>query len=129
MSGERSWLGDQRRSGAGVGIRARPVRRIAARRRSGRARIGGAARLRSWLVWLVEREERVEPCELEQRTEILVQIREAERSVRLPDPLGERDRRSKAGAIDVARFGKIDDESAGATLDLGRHSLAQLLPI
>src|SRR5205823_12424542 len=57
-----------------------------------------------------DREERVQLGQLEQRLEIFVQAAEPEVSTLLADLLRERHQDAKAGRIDIAGLGEVDDE-------------------
>jgi hypothetical protein len=74
-------------------------------------------------------EEGVELRELEQRLEVVVQVREPELTALLADLFGEGHQYAEAGAVDVAGLGKVDEELSLAALQLVDHLLLELLSI
>ena len=96
----------------------RQRRRCAARRSAGRA----VARIR-------DLEQRVELGELEQRLQVVVEIREAQFPALLTDLLRERDEHTETRAVDVAGLGEVDEELLLTALQLVEHLLLELLSI
>src|SRR5690348_11165187 len=74
-------------------------------------------------------EQRVELRELEQRLEVVVQVREAELAALFANLLGERHQNAETGAVDIARLAEVDEELLFALLELVEDLLLQLLAI
>src|SRR5205807_3960706 len=82
------------------------------------------------LLWRArDREERVQLGQLEQRLEIFVQAAEPEVSTLLADLLRERHQDAKAGRIDIAGLGEVDDELLATGFERVEHFLLQLLTV
>src|SRR5262249_10141665 len=63
-------------------------------------------------------EQGIELRELEQRFEIVVQVRQAELPALLTDLLRQRNEHAKSRAVDVSRLGEIDQELLFTALEL-----------
>src|SRR5688572_2824137 len=72
-------------------------------------------------------EERIELGELEERPQILVQVRQAQLAPLLADLLGEAHQHAQPRGVDVARVREVDHELAIAVLELLQDFLLELL--
>src|SRR5690554_3256015 len=64
---------------------------------------------------------RVELGQLEQRLQVVVQVRQTQLAIDLADPLGERDQHAEPGTVDVAGLSEIDKELPFSTFQLLQH--------
>jgi hypothetical protein len=74
-------------------------------------------------------EQRIELRQLEQRLEVVIEIREPQVPVQLTNPLRERYQNPEAGAIDVPGPAKVDQELPFSAFDFVEDTLLELLPI
>src|SRR5215208_2302095 len=74
-------------------------------------------------------EERVELRQLEQRLEVVVQVRQPQLAPLLADLLRERHQHAEARAVDVARLAEVDQELPLAALQLVEDLLLELLSV
>src|SRR6185312_943558 len=92
-------------------------------------RVVSLERLERALARVGDLEERVELGELEQRLEVVVEIREPELPALLADFLGQGHEHAQPGTVDVSRLAEIDQELFLATLELVEHLLLELLAV
>src|ERR1700722_3025046 len=85
--------------------------------------------LQAALACVGDLEERVEFGQLEQRLEIVVQVREPQLPALLPNFLGQRHEHAQARAVDVAGPAEIDQELPLALLQLIQDFLFELLAV
>src|SRR5688572_6469206 len=104
-----------------AGVEATAFRRRAAPPRPPRA--GTLEALESPLARVGDLEQRVELGQLEERLEIVIEIREAKLPALLANLLGERDENTEARAIDVSSLAEVDQELALPLLQLIEHLL------
>src|SRR4051812_20107169 len=112
--------------GSSRGSRATPAQ-VSRRRKRQRGRASEA--IERALTRVGDLKECVELGELEQRLQIVIEVRETQLSALLADLLGKRYENTKAGAVDVAGLREVDEELLLAPLELVQHLLLQLLAI
>src|SRR5688572_1914302 len=74
-------------------------------------------------------EQRVQLRQLEERAQILVQVREPQLAALLTDLFRQTHQHAEPGRVDVARAGKVDQELPRPTLQLLQYLLLQFLPV
>src|SRR5438105_5630938 len=89
----------------------------------------GSEALQRALARIGDLEQRIQFRELEQRLEVVVQVREPKLPTLLSNLLGQGHEHAESGTVDVSGLREVDEKLLLTTLQLVQHLLLQLLPV